>query len=177
MNDTTNKLSRALSVAGFSVLAGFFGVGVAWIVIGIWASVFKHQSVFRDMASQIMPFLIGGGVAGFIIGLMVSLRVAKADRETEQKVVAKYVGRRGEMKIYLGFPMLLFVATMPFSQRISHLLGTNHVEYVTLGLLMASVAIGLFLYDRIPRRFIVPVGIISWFLIIIGALAFAVSRL
>jgi uncharacterized protein YigE (DUF2233 family) len=71
-------VQRILSVGGFSVLAGLFGFGLTWLVVGIIAAIrFKSFGEKIDFAAKSMPILIAGGIVGFIIGFVVSLKMAK----------------------------------------------------------------------------------------------------
>ena len=63
------KVLLVLSVAAFSILAAFCGVGVAWVVI---ATVANHMSKDRGdgFVAGSVPILVAGAVAGFIVGLV-----------------------------------------------------------------------------------------------------------
>ena len=167
MNNIPNKSSWILSVVGFSVLAAFCGVGVAWIVVGILANAFKSHG--DQLVAGCMPTLIAGGVLGFVAGLVVSIRAAKSDPKTEQKIEKKYIGKGGRVQIYFGAPMFVIAACTPILERLSHILGNRIAIYVYLGFALAIIAVSLFLYDRIPERFIIPVGIIGWLLVVVLA--------
>src|SRR5579862_5468283 len=98
MSDTHNKPSRILSMVGFSILAALFGVGVAWIFVCILVFIFRHHS--EQIFTHYMPIFIAGGTLGLVVGIVVSVRVAKSDPQTRHYIVERYVGGRGRMAIY-----------------------------------------------------------------------------
>ena len=171
MSNTSNKSSRILSVVGFSVLATFFGVGVAWLVVGVLAVIFKQHG--DQLVAGSMPILIAGGTLGFLVGLVISVRVAKADPETERKIEKRYVGRRGRVQIYFGAPLFIVAASTPLLEMLSHRFGDRIAIYSYFAFFLLAIAVSLFLYDRIPERFIVPIGIIGWLLIVLLAVGFS----
>ena len=65
------------------------------------------------------------------------------------------------MRIYFGAPLFLFLLLMLCFARFENHVGTKAetVAYAMLGVLLAIVAISLFLYDRIPPKFIIPIGV------------------
>ena len=160
------NLSRILSIVGFSILSGLFGLGVTWIVVALLAMwhIVKNNDHFLTV---IMPILIIGGIIGFIVGLVVSLRVAKTDPQTEEAIEDKYVGFWGRVKIYLGAPVFIMVATgmlTPAGKLLTHALGDNVATYVILGIILMVIAVSLFLYDYTPKKLVVPIGVIGWLL-------------
>jgi hypothetical protein len=172
MSNTSNKSARILSVVGFSVLSTFFGVGVAWLVVGILAALFKQHG--DQLIAGSMPILVAGGALGFLVGLVISVRVAKADQETEQKIEKKYVGRRGRMQIYFGAPLFVVAASTPLLDTLSHHFGDRIAIYSYFGFFLTVIAMSLFLYNRVPERFIIPIGIVGWLLIVLFAVGFSV---
>jgi hypothetical protein len=104
MNIVPNRSSRILSIVGFSILAAFFGVGIAWLAVGILATIFKQHG--DQLVAGSMPILIAGGVLSFIVGLVVSVRIAKSDPKTEQRIEKRYVGRVVECRFISVLPYL-----------------------------------------------------------------------
>jgi len=156
------NLSRILSIVGFSILSGLFGLGVTWLVV---AFLFVRNN--DERLTKIMPLLLAGGVIGLIVGIFVSLRVAKADSKTEKAIEDKYVGFWGRVKIYLGAPVFIMAATgvlTPAEKLLTRALGDNVATYVTLGIILVVIAMSLVLYDHTPKNLIVPIGVIGWLL-------------
>jgi hypothetical protein len=170
MNDVPNKLSRILSVVGFSILAVFFGVGVAWLAVGILVSIFNRHG--DQLITGCMPILVAGGVLGFVAGLVVSLREARSDPKTEQKIVKRFMGKSGRETIYLGVPMLVIAACAPLLEPLSHHFGDRIAIYSYYGFALVVIAVSLLLYDRIPERFIISVGVIGWLLFVLMTFGF-----
>ena len=160
--------SRILSIGGFAVLAGLCGFGATWLVAGFLAKeIFKTVDEQLDFATKSMPILIAGGIISFIIGLVVSLKVAKADPKTEAEVEKKYIGQDGRLKIYFGAPIFIMAAIAmltPLFDSLERNAGPNIAPYIMLGIALIILAAAWTLYDHIPERFIIPIGIIGWML-------------
>jgi hypothetical protein len=156
------NLSRILSILGFSILSGLFGLGVTWLVVAI---LFVRNN--DERLTKIMPLLLAGGIIGLVIGIFAGLRVAKTDPRTEKTIEDKYVGFWGRVKIYLGAPIFIMVATgmlTPVEKLLTHALGDNVATYVMLGIVLMVIAVSLFLYDYTPKKLVVPIGVIGWLL-------------
>jgi hypothetical protein len=166
--------SQILSIGGFAVLAGLSGFGATWLVIGFLAKViFKTVDKQLDFAAKCMPILLAGGVISFVIGLVVSMKVAKADSTTEAELEEKYVGQFGRLKIYFGVPIFIMAAIAmltPLFKALERNVGPSVAPYVMLGIALIILAAAWALYDHIPKRFIIPIGIIGWMLT--GAMIF-----
>ncbi len=164
---------QILSIGGFAVLSGLFALGVTWIVVGIFGpNILSNRG--SKLLAVIMPILITAGIIGFFVGLVISIRVVKSNPLTQETIEKKYVGRSGLSKIYSGAPFFIFcvVVSRCFDPLERHF-GTTVAAYSTIGILMAIHALGMFAYDRIPRRLIVPVGIVGWLLIVVFILGIA----
>jgi hypothetical protein len=174
-NQTPSKTSRVLSFVGFIVLAVFCGIGIAWIAVGLLANIIYRNR--WDVVAHSMPVLIAGGMAGFIAGLVVAIKIARADPQTEERLETKYVGTNGRLRIYMGVPMCGIVLCGFFFERLAHAVGDIAAVWIALAVIMALAGVSLFLYDRIPQRFIIPIGIIAWLVIVFLAVGFGVYEL
>ncbi len=170
MSNISNRSSRTLSVVGFSVLATFFGVGVTWIVVMILASISKRLGDQIFAGSMPMLILFAGGALGLVAGLVVSIRAARSGSKTEQRIRKRYVGRGGRVQIYFGAPMFVIAACTPLLDLLSRRFGDRTAIYSYFGFILVVVLVSLFLYERIPARFIVPIGIIGWLLVVLGGI-------
>lgn len=166
-----DQFSLLLRITGFSVLATFCGVGIAWIAVGTLANLFKDQG--DRIVTGSMPVLILGGVLGLVAGIIVSVRVARAKLKTRRKIDRSYIGRGGRVRIYFGAPLLLMGTAVPLLDLLSRHFGNQIAIYGYFGLCLAIVAASLFLYDRIPARFIIPIGITGWLLLVLSAFGFS----
>jgi hypothetical protein len=168
VNNDPDKLSRILSGVGFSILTAFFGVSIAWIGVLILQVVFDSHG--DSIIAGCEPILTAGGVIGLVSGLIVSMRVAKSDPKTRQKIEKRFVGRGGQMQIYFGAPaFIVAVGTPLILGRLTHTLGDNGAAYVWLGFIAVVLVVSLIIREHIPERFIIPIGIIGWLLIVLGA--------
>lgn len=154
-----------LSIGGFSILAGMCGFGATWLVVGIIAAIrFKTLDEKFDFAAKSMPILIAGGILGFVVGFMIFLKKAKAGPKIIAESERKYIRSSDRLRIYFGFPVFFIALLTPLFERLPRLVGEKYFIYVTLGIALAVIALSLVLFDRIPKRFIVPIGIIGWML-------------
>jgi hypothetical protein len=155
----------ALSIGGFAVLAGLAGFGLTWLVVGFWAiHIYKNVNDQFVFAAKSMPVLIAGGIIGFIVGLVVSVKVARADPKTKEEIEKKYVGLGGRLQIFLGAPVFVMALLVRFFERLLDKAGGSTGAYVALGIILVMVAVSLVLYDRIPAKLIIPIGVIGWML-------------
>jgi hypothetical protein len=147
-------------------------------VVGFLAKIiFKDFDNQLDFAAKSMPILIAGGIICFIVGLVVSLNVAKADPKTEEEIEKKYIGLSGRVKIYLGAPVFVMALLACFFERLLDKVGAATGAYVALGIALVIIAVSLVLYDRIPAKLIIPIGIIGWMLTLSMILWFFLFRL
>lgn len=166
-----------LPIGGFTLLSGLFGVGLVWLVTGLYAKmVFKTIPDQLDFAGKSMPFLITGGIIGFIVGFFVSVSVARADPKTEEEIERKYVGPSGCARIYFGAPLFVMALLSQYFERLLDKLGAKMGVYVALGVCLAIVAVSLVLYQRLPPKFVVPIGIMGWMLTLSMILWFSLFR-
>jgi hypothetical protein len=154
-----------LPIGGFTILAGLFGSGLAWLVTGLYAKmVFNTVEEQLDFAGKSMPFMIAGGIIGLIVGFFVSASVARADPKTEEEIERKYVGPGGRGRIYFGAPLFVMALLAQHFERLLDKVGARTGVYVALGICLVIFAVSLVLYDRIPPKLVVPIGIIGWLL-------------
>ena len=79
------------------------------------------------------------------------------------------------MQIYSGAPVFIVAVGSPLILgRLTHILGDRGAAYVWLGF-VAVVLVGSYIIrDHIPERFIIPIGIIGWLLVVLGAIGLCV---
>jgi hypothetical protein len=79
----------------------------------------------------------------------------------------RQLSRQGRWILFAGIPVAvtaaLFVTTEP-ENRLEHAVGETALPYVLFFVPVAIVVCARVLYDRFPKRMIVPVGIASWIL-------------
>jgi hypothetical protein len=119
-------------------------------------------------------FIIGG-VVGFIVGLVISLKVANANPKTEEEIERKYVGGAGRMQIYFGAPIFIIaVLGKMFFEKLLNRAGTETGVWVAFGVALVIFMTGLILYEHVPPKFVIPIGIIGWMLTLAMILSSAV---
>jgi len=167
-----NRASRILSAIGFLFLSFFCGIGVAWLL----AAVLYVRTI--DDLTHIMPFLIAGGLAGFIAGGCAVWRTARSDLKTKAKIDERYVGDGGRFRIYLGAPLSIFAFFLMFLfEPLLNKLGTVAGAWTAWGIFVVIAALGFAAYDRVPKRWLVPLGVIGWLLTVASLVGQAVYRL
>jgi hypothetical protein len=73
------------------------------------------------------------------------------------------------MQIYSGAPMFIVAVGTPLILgRLTHILGDRGAAYVWLGFVAVVLVVSYIIRDHIPERFIIPIGIIGWLLVILG---------
>jgi hypothetical protein len=166
--------TRILSIAGFSVLSGLCGVGVAYFLLYIIAVLIhgsgKKRDVINFFADHVYCLPIGG-ILGLIAGLIISLNFNKQNLAVQERVEKKYVGGTGRLKIYLGAPAFISGLIIISFNKLLHF-EDGKGPYLGLGICLAIVALSLFVYDRIPAKLIIPIGIVGWLLIVAYAVWF-----
>lgn len=161
-----------MSIIGFAVLAALFTIGAVWIIIailgGVAGNIFKNGSA-KTLAA-IPSVLAVVGTIGFVIGLIVAIRVARADPNTQERLGERYIGRRGLGRIYAGAPLAVIfgvwaMALDPLTRAVGDYAGC----YILLGISMVIFAFGIFLAERIPKKLVAPIGTTGWLLIVLAA--------
>jgi hypothetical protein len=157
----------------FLFLTAFFGVSVAWIGVLIFQAIVDRKG--DNIIAGCEPILAAGGVIGLVSGLIVSMRAAKSDTKTRQKIGKRFVGRGGQMQIYFGAPMFIVAVGTPLILgRLTHTLGDRGAAYVWLGFIAVVLVASYIIRDHIPERFIIPIGIIGWLLVVLGAIGLCI---
>jgi len=155
-----NRLSRFLSAIGFLALSCLCGVGVSWILVAIlW--------VRNDDArlTRVMPALVIGGIIGLIAGAIAIRQVARKGLKTRAAIDDRYVGARGRGRIYSGIPVLfVIVFGVFFFEPLLGKLGTTTGTWTAFGIFLGIVTICLVVEEHIPKRWLLPLGVIGWLL-------------
>ena len=149
----------------FAVLSGICGVGLTWLIVAISANFMPRNRGDAFIASS-GSALLAGGIIAFVAGLIGFVFVVKPDPQSEAAAARKYVGPGGRLRIYSGAPLFFIVMLIPFFDRLEHVVSTKVAVYIALGIVLVIVAVSLALYDRIPAKLIIPVGIAGWLMIL-----------
>jgi hypothetical protein len=145
------------------------GVGVAYVLIAILAgNMFKSRG--NDFVASSVPILTTGGLLGCMGGFMLSMFLFKADGKTtlaQEETLRKHIGLGGLLSIFSGFPYAIVTALFAFIGphfSLAHAVGEKAFPYVLLLEFMAVCVVIFILYDRFPKRLIIPVGLLGWVL-------------
>jgi hypothetical protein len=82
----------------------------------------------------------------------------------------KFISAGQRWMIFTGIVWPCFAGLALTGEPLLRVLGDNIGIYIILGIFMAIFATAMVLYDRLPDRFIIPVGVIGWILTIILAM-------
>lgn len=160
MNSARSGVSRVFLIAGFSILAGFAGVGAASIFVGMAMPRTRGLSFMADNSA----ILFAGAVAGFIAGLAFSLQLFKNRPAAEQEEIErKFIGPRGTAFLG-GIPMFFFSWSLFLMEPLSQRIGAAGAAIVGVLYLMLLSGLAMYFSDRMPRRLATPIGLLGWLL-------------
>lgn len=173
MNSPYHSGQRIFFALAFAVLSGLCGMGLAWLVVGTVASQMTSEKGIALVASSFSMLLVGG-ILGSFAGLIGFLVVVKPDKKSQEEAERKYVGPGGRMRIFIGAPFSLFIVLSIASfDRLGQMFGTKTAVYILFGVFLAMVFASMILFDRIPSKYVIPIGIAGWTLLLALALRFA----
>jgi hypothetical protein len=72
------------------------------------------------------------------------------------------IGEGGRRAIYFGVPMVLMAVCMCTGEFIAHLVGEKAWPYIIYGLELVIIVAGMLLYNCLPKRSVIPLGIAGW---------------
>ena len=156
----SRRILYCLAIIVFGTLAG---TGAASIMTATYADFMSKTQAYSLLANSI-PKLVAGGTVGFIAGLVIALFLLRAPASTLVAWEEKFIGRRGAMRIYGGLPVFVLALLFPAFEPLAHTLGNTAAPYVALATILVVAGISLFLYDRIPPRLTIPLGLVGWVL-------------
>jgi len=157
---TSRRILYAVALIAFGALAG---TGAAWVAIALCAnSLPKAQG--NSFIADSLPKLALGAIIGAVAGLIAALYVLNAPSAKLNGLEHRFIGGRGTMGIYSGVPILFMVLLFPANEPLAHKFGDTIALCILLGLVSFFAGLSLFFYDRIPRRFIIPIGLLCWLL-------------
>ncbi len=76
----------------------------------------------------------------------------------------KYIGPGGRFFIFSGVPTFGVAVLVCIQEPLIRAVGLKASICIGLGMVMAFYSISMFLSNYIPKRFIIPLGIIGWIL-------------
>jgi multisubunit Na+/H+ antiporter MnhE subunit len=163
------KAKRIFCTAAFGILGGFGGVGVAWLVIAALATRMSKEHGNAFIAASI-PKLIVGAILGFGLALGFARFLFRKRADAVQEAVEK---KYGIGKLYSGIPVFLLTLFMrllvPWWDRLERKFGIAAPPCLLFGMCAVVLVVSLLVRPRIPRRLLVPLGLLGWMLTLIIA--------
>ncbi len=161
-----NSVLRFFYAGGFGLLGGFAGGGVGWGLIVLLSGGFRKggREDWIERSGQIFAI---AGIIGFFAGVSLALFLFRDRSAKEQaRLEKKYIGAGGHWRIFASLPMLCFLPIFwglfdPLEERI----GTSGATWSLLGIFLAVVFINLCIYERLPKKLIIPLGLCGWVII------------
>jgi len=124
----------------------------------------------QKLADRIFLLDTLGGMAGLIFGLIISSVVVRGDAKTKYGPNEKFIGGGQRWMIFSGAIWPLLAALFCVFEPLNHIFGNSAGSYVALGIMMAIFVAAMVLYDRLPKRLIISIGVIGWILTFILAI-------
>jgi hypothetical protein len=171
-DDSNERAKGYFSIAALTILGGFTGMGIIWLMICIIVPLLKIPE------SKFLPLIFPSFIAGWIIAAIVSFFffrfVYKTKRRTKfvrEQTERKYLGYGGldadlSWWIFGGIPTPLIIALVLFLERFARTVGQK-TAVVFLAIMIVGVPV-MYFSDRIPRRIVIQLGLLGWALTIIG---------
>jgi hypothetical protein len=78
-----------------------------------------------------------------------------------------HIGPFGRYIIFAGTGMMFMASCTFMFKPLARIFGENALPYVIIGLGTASIFGTLFVYDRCPKRLIIPAGALGWLLTLV----------
>jgi hypothetical protein len=171
--DSTEKTKRIFSIGALTVLGGFTGIGVIWIVIAELIN-FRIVKNGDEALSSVFPFLIFGWIVGAIVSFFFFRKVYGQKGKTkfvQEQMQRKYVGYGGlnnqlNWWIFLGIPTPLTIALVMFLEHFARTVGEKTT--VVFAAIMVVFVPAMYFCDRIKHRIVTWFGLLGWALTIAG---------
>jgi len=169
----SERITSDLSITALTILGGFTGTGVAWIVYGIIGAVFKIPVDRLFALKLVWAVFITGWILGAIVSFFFFRSVFKApgrsrySRDPKQSNYRVRGDARANLDwwIFLGVPAPLVALTIFALGRLALTVGQK--VYGSLVVSMVILGGTMYFCDRIPRRLLFWLGIFGWLLALI----------
>lgn len=164
--DSSEQTKRAFLIAALTVLGGFTGMGVTWVVSALIVSMLNIP--FEKLYSVMFPLFLIGWIAGAIISFYFFKFVFKTSgrtkfvQEQKQKKYLGYGGLDAELNwwIFLGIPVpltgILIFAIEPLARTVGEKSG------IAVGAIVVMFAATMYFCDKLPQRLVFRLGILGW---------------
>ena len=170
--ETEDRTKRNFSIAALTVLGGFCGMGIMWIIICIVAPLLKIPE--NKFLPLIFPSFITSWIVSAIVSFFFFRSVFKAKGRTkfvQEQMEGKYVGYGGLSSqlnwwLFIGIPTPLIISLVLILEQFARTVGQK-TAVVFAAIMMVGVPV-MYFSDRIPRRIVIRLGLLGWALTIIG---------
>jgi hypothetical protein len=173
---SSENIKSNLSGAALTILGGFTGIGVIWIVAAIIVNTLKiPDDKFLPLT---FPLFVVGWIVGAIVSFFFFRSLFKTDgrtKFTQEQKQRKYLGYGGvdadlSWWIFLGIPIPLIIVLVFVLEQFARTVGQK-TAVVFVAIMIISVPV-MYFCDRIPRRIILRLGLLGWVLTIVGGYLF-----
>lgn len=174
--ETSGRIQSNLSIAALTILGGFSGMGIIWILICIVAPLLKPWLKFSDdkFLSLIVPLFIVSWIVSAIVSFFFFRSIFRAKGETrfvQEQTQNKYLGYGGlnadlSIWIFFGIPTPLIIVLVMVLEHFARTVGQK-TAVVFIAIMVVGVP-AMYFCDRIPHRIVIRLGLLGWALTIAG---------
>jgi hypothetical protein len=163
---SSEKIKSYLSITFFTILGGFTGMGLTWIVFAASSGAFNNPN---SKIWQIINYLFAAGwVLGAMIGFLFFKSIFKTQGRSQfhrEQLQRKYVGRAGlgaevDMYVWLGIPVSLTILVLLVLSRFMSLDAYNGFGVVIA--IMIVFGLSFYFSDKIRHRRLFWLGLLGW---------------
>lgn len=167
------RIKKYISVSGLTILGGFTGMGVAWIIYGIISAVLRIPMEKLFESKLVWPIFATGWILGAIVSFFFFASVFKSGGRSgcsQTQRQRKYRVRRDvranlDWWIFIGVPASLMAVAILIIKRFAHTDGQE--AYGAVAALMIVFGGTLYFCDRMPRRLVFWLGLCGWLLALV----------
>ena len=162
------QIKRALSITALTILGGFTGMGVIWLVSAGVVSLLKIP--LERFSPLTFPLFVTGWILGAFISYLFFRPMFKTTGRpqfAQEQIQKKYLGYGGlalrvNYYVFLGIPILLtgigIFILMPFAHTVGEKTG------LVFSAVMVVFTPCMYFCDRLPSRLVLSLGVLGWML-------------
>lgn len=177
-NDSAEK-KRVASIIALSVLSGFTGMGVFWVVV--CPVLMVSNPAGGKFLPYILPLLFTGWVVGAVIGFFFFRSIYQTKGRTrfrQEQIAKKYLGEGGldmdlSMLVFAGIPIPLTAIALLILEPLTRT--DAQKSGVAVAAIVVMFAVSMILCERLPHRWVFRLGLSGWVVsVVIGYLFFKI---
>ena len=159
--DISEKIKRGFPIGALTILGGFTGMGVFWIVYGLIAAALRIPDDKFFGSKVIFPIFVTGWIVGAIASFFFFRSVYKTSGQTRfAQEPRQELQWDMDWWIFLGIPAsltaILLMTLLPFAH------SDSQKVYGSIVVLMIVLGGSMYFCDKMPRRLIMRLGIFGW---------------